>query len=98
MSKSTVEGSTKTKENDAAQDSAAKKTECGARHVLQRDRRDLGALVLRVEAAWCGYLWSIIDSSKGYSVLLRGPIDSVRLLSSVCSPLGNLSPVCHPSL
>jgi len=65
MSKSTVEGSTKSKENDATLDSAAKKIECGARHVLQRDRQDLGALVLRVESAWCSYLWSIIDSSKG---------------------------------
>ena len=71
MSKSTVEGLgsatnwTKTKENDAALDITAKKTECGARHVLQRDRRDLGALVLRVEAAWRSYLQLIIDSSKG---------------------------------
>jgi len=60
-----VEESTKTKENDAALDSGTNKTECVARHVLQRDQRNLSALVLRVEAAWCRYLWLIIDSGKG---------------------------------
>jgi len=65
---------------------------CGARHVLQKDRRDFGALVLRVEAAWCSYLWSIIGGSKGWAHCSEGHL-IVSVSYPFPSPWGNLFPL-----
>jgi len=60
---------------------------------LRRDCEDLGALVLRVEAAWCSDLQSIIDSFiKGRTNLRVGYNEGQSVSGSIYFPTTSLFP------